>query len=242
MNMTKLPFLPTLGRTLKNSLVGFYGSLGYAMLMSIIWFIPYLPVVLIILGVVFIPATSKIPAGEIFTMRIWAFFLVAFWNSFVSGPINTALYSLFQERKTDYPSIGMFFRLFKKFYWASVRVTLVFSIAVALLFMNIWIMLGTRNILLMVAGVISVYVLFAIWLMQFYIAPLIYLGNSFKKVIRKSFLLTMDNFALTFSFSLILGILLIVSIILPIFAILLYGGFLIFVMDQGFEVIYNKYD
>ncbi len=119
---------------------------------------------------------------------------------------------------------------------------LVFSIAVALLLMNIWIMLGAKSILLLVAGVISVYVLFALWLMQFYIAPLIYLGNSFKKVMRKSFLLTMDNFALTFSFSLILGILFIVSVIIPILAILLYGGLLIFIMDQGFEVIYNKYD
>lgn len=240
--MTKLPFFPTLGRTLKNAFVGLYGALGFSMLMSLIWFLPYLPMVIVVAGVVLIPNTAKLAPGEIFSLRILAFITVAIWNSFVAGPITTALYGLFQERKTDYASIPMFFRLFKKFYWASVRITLVFSIAVTLLLMNIWIMFNTPNILLMVAGVISIYVLIALWLMQFYVSPLIYLGNTFKKVIRKCFLLTMDNFALTFAFSLILGILLILSVILPIFAVLLYGGILIFIMDQGFEVIYNKYD
>ncbi|MCL6588773.1 MAG: hypothetical protein K6U80_02360 [Firmicutes bacterium] len=240
--MTKLPLFPTLGRTLANAFKGLYSSLGFSMLMSLIWFLPVMPVLIVIFSVMLIPSSAKITPGEVFTLRAWAFLTVAVWNSFVTGPIVTTLYSLFQERKVDYPSIPMFFRLFKKFYWASVRITLAFSIAYLLLFLNIWIMLGTRNILLMVAGVISVYVLLAVWLMQFYTTPLIYLGNSFKKVLRKSFLLAMDNFALSFFYSLILGILFILSVFLPIFAIMFYGGILIFIMDQGFEVIYNKYD
>jgi uncharacterized membrane protein YesL len=239
---TKLPIFPIIGKSFKESFVELYGSLGFTLLVSLIWFGCYLPI-LFIVGAFLLRKMPKPPQpGEIMFLVMVFLFLFCIWNSFGAGPIFSATYGLYQERKEDYASVKMYFRILKKYYWLSAGVWGIFSLAFSMLFLNIIIALMGRQVVVLVAGAISVYMLFFILLMSFYFNPLIQLGNSWKKVIRKSFLLVLDNFGLSFWFILVLTVLLVLSIYIPFIFVMLYGAMLIYFSDKGFGAVYNKYD
>jgi hypothetical protein len=50
--MAKLPLLPTLGKTLKNSLTELYRSMGYTLITSLIWFAAFIPIVFVVIAAV----------------------------------------------------------------------------------------------------------------------------------------------------------------------------------------------
>ncbi len=242
MASNKLPIFPTIGKNFKESFLELYSSLGFTLLVSLVWFVCYLPILFFVGALLLRKMPQPFQPGEIMFFVMLFLFLFFIWNSLLAGPVFGAAYGLYQERKEDYASFKMYFRIFKKYYRISVGIWGTFSLVFSILFLNIVIALMGRQTLVMVAGAISVYMMFFILLMSFYFNPLIQLGNSWKKVIRKSFLLVLDNFGLSIWFMLVLTALLVLSIYIPFIFVMFYGAMLIYFTDKGFGAVYNKYD
>jgi uncharacterized membrane protein YesL len=242
--MKKLPFFSTLGHTLKNSFIELYSSMGLSILISFTWCLGFLPILFMLYGLWggVASAHGLSTAGDRFMFFFIGSLGIAFWNGLLTGPLTTAWYGLYQIRKSDYPSFKLFRQIFKKIYWRSASIHWLVSVVILILCLNIMIAFRNSGLLLIVAGVFSAYVLFLVSLTSFYFHPLICLDNTFKKVIKKSFLLTFDNIGLTLWFSIFLGLMFLLSIAFVFPLLLIYGAIVIYVIDKGFETIYQKYD
>jgi len=240
----KLPFFPTIGKNLGQSLAEMYKSLGFTLLIDLLWFFGYVPI--FTMALVSLKAIPQSPQpGDL--LQSVLFFLISFciWHSLVAGPLMTIVYTLYQERRIEYPSFKMFGQLFRRFYWRSVKINALFSLTLSLLFLNVILALNFPNILFLASGIVSLYCLLFVLMMSFYFNPLIYLENPLKKVIRKSFLLVIDNFLISFGFTAVLGIVAAVCITFPIAMFLMaiiYGPLLVYFTDRGFEAVYGRYD
>jgi uncharacterized membrane protein YesL len=242
--MKKLPFFATFGNTLKRAFVELYSSMGLSILISFVWCLSFLPILFALYGLWGGLATAHglSTSGDRLVLFLMGSLFIAFWNGLLTGPLTTAWYGLYQIRKTDYPTMKKFGQIFKKNYWRSAIIHWLQSLIILVLILNIIIAFRNSNFLLIIAGVLSAYMLFLFSLISFYFHPLIYLDNSFKKVIKKSFLLTMDNMSLTLFYSVFLGLMFILSIGLVFPLLLIYGAVVIYTIDFGFEPIYQKYD
>lgn len=249
--MKKLPLFPTLGDTLKKTFKELYGSMGFSFVLSLLWFAAYLPIIFIFISIYFNPTLlSKVQQpGDIFILFFGISLVSSIWNGLVAGPVTTALYGLYENRKSDYPNPRMFFQIFKKCYTRSAGVHFVYSLVVTALLLNFVIIFTQPTTLMLIAGIISLYMLFFLILLQFYFHPLLFLDNSFKKVVKKSFLLTMDNLGLTFWYAAIIGLLPVLTLFIPqimpvtmLILFFIYGAFIIYIINHGFETIYAKYD
>lgn len=240
----KLPFFPTIARNLGQSVVEMYKSIGFTLLIDLLWFIGYVPVFFV--AMVSAQAIPQPPQPEDFLLSLLVFlFFFCIWHTLVAGPLMTTVYTLYQERKLEYPSVKMFGQLYRRFYWRSVRINGVFSLAFSLCFLNVILALNFPNPLFLAAGIVSFYCLLFMLMMSFYFNPLIYLDNSFKKVIRKSFLLVIDNFWISFGFIAVFGVILGVclsSTVLMFLITIIYGPLLIYFTDRVFEAVYGRYD
>lgn len=242
---TKLPVFPTLGSVIKNAFKEAYQSLIYSAITSIVLAICNIPIFWIVFATFSFMAenvTKNVPVNELFSMLMWGLILCGVWYTIIVAPVTTALYSLYQTKKEDYPGVKTFFNTLLKHYRTSFTVNGLFSLAFILLFMNVMLALMERNLFLFIIGMFSFYLLIFLILMSFFLAPLIYLNNGIKKTIKKAFLLVMDNTLMTIFLILLLGVLFVLSLIIPILWVLVYGALLVYVTDLGFYAIYNRYD
>lgn len=241
----KLPVLATLGRVVKEVVKELYQSMGYSMILSIIWSVAAMPpIILFFANLGFFVQTF----GETETfqsaasMFIVSLVMISLWNGLVTGPVTTALFGMNQERKTDYIGIKTFFRFFKTCYGVSCRVHLLFSLGLTVMVVNFFIAMAEPGLFFRVAGLFSLYVMFFVGLMAIYFQPLIYYKHNVTNVFRKAFLLLVDNFVLTFLLGLVIGIMWMISIPTVIILLLIFGGFYIYLADQSFEIISEKYE
>ncbi len=237
--MRKLPLLPTFGTVLKTSVIELYRSMGFTVLVSAVWFLGYLPI--LFLGTVF-SSGLNMPQQDQFGFFIFSMVGIGFWNGLCTGPLMTTFYGLYQERKNDYPSLKLFWQVLKKVYWRSAGIHWLYSLVVSFLLFNIKIAFGSSNLLLIIPGILSIYILFITVLTSFYYHPLICIDNTLKKTIKKSFLLTMDNIGLTIWLGALLGLVMLISIGTVFPLVLIYAALVVYVTDKGFELIYQKYD
>jgi uncharacterized membrane protein YesL len=242
--LRKLPFFPTFGNTLKKTFLELYNSMGLSALISITWFLGFVPIIFMTYGLW--GGLANLQIIKTYGDRLLYFFIgslaMALWNGLLIGPFTTAWYGLYQARKTDYPSFKIFSQMFKKFYWRSAGIHLLFNVVIIILFLNITFAVRNFSLIFVISGILSAYILFLIAVASFYFNPLIYLDNTLKKVIKKSFLLTLDNIGLTIWFGIFLGLMLVISISFVFPLLFIYGALLIYTIDNGFEVIYQKYD
>jgi len=235
---TKPPVFQTIGKSLIESAVELYRSLGFSMIIDLIWFVAYMPLIIVVN--ICLPQIHQ--TGDVISIATLLLGFFCIWNSLVSGPFVTTIFAFYQERKVDYPNFKGLVKLFKKFYVRSVNISGIFSIGISLLAMNIIMAIITKQILFLIAGIISLYILLFIMMMSFYFNPLIQLDNSFKKVLRKSFLLVSDNLGISFCIIIILGMILALCIQFSFLFILVYGPIFIYFSDRGFEAVYNQYE
>jgi uncharacterized membrane protein YesL len=243
--MMKLPVFRSVGKTLAGSGCELYRSLGYSLVISLIWFVAFIPVLYILLTIPTALSETLKRAKNLMDAGMASFIgvvMMAFLNGLVTGPVTTALFALLQEKKEGYPNIGSFFKGFFRFYWVSSRVHLAFSLIVCVLLFNVWVMVADRSLLMKVAGIFSLYGLFFLVLFSFYLHPLIFYKHNFRAIFKKAFLLTLDNMGLNVCLSLVLGLLFLVSVCLIFPVILLFGAFYIYFLDNGFELIALKYE
>lgn len=241
----KLSVFPTLGNVIRNAFKEAYQSFIHSALTSVISAICYVPIFMIVFATFTFMANStknNIPPTEIFQILIFGLILCGIWNTIIIAPVTTGLYCLYQSKKEGYPSFKTFLNLILKHYRASFTVNGLFSLAFILLFMNIIIAMMERTLFLFFVGMVSLYLLIFLLLMSFFFAPLIHLNNGIKKTIKKAFLLVMDNTSMTILLMLLLGVFFVISIVFPIIWFLFYGAILVYVTDQGFNAIYNRYD
>ena len=101
--MKKLPFFSTFGNTLKKTFIELYNSMGLSILISLTWFIGFLPILFMMYGLWGGLATAQgmKTFGDRLMFLIIGSLVVAFWNGLLTGPLTTAWYGLYQARKTD---------------------------------------------------------------------------------------------------------------------------------------------
>jgi uncharacterized membrane protein YesL len=243
--MAKLPLLPTLGKTMKNSLAELYRAMGYTLITSVVWFAAFTPIIFVFIATVsYLPIVIKETnqIGNAVSLLFIASLLVGFFNGLLTGPVTTALYALYQERKEGYPGIKLFLKNFTRFYWISARVHWAYSLVLSIFLFNILLLTVEKGIVFILAGIFSFYALFLLGLLSFFLHPLIFYKHRFTAIFKKAFLLTLDNFGLIFCLSLFGALMFVLSLALVFLVILVYGAFYIYFVDNGFELIFSKYE
>lgn len=243
--MAKLPLLPTLGKTLKNSLAELYISMGFTLITSVIWFAAFTPIIFVVIAAVsYLPTVinETKQLGNAVTLLFCTSLLIGLLNGLLTGPVTTALYALYQERKESYPNIKSFFKGFIRYYWISARVHWAYSLVSGIFIFNILLLTVEKSMVFLLAGIFSIYALFFLWLIAFFLHPLIYYKHGFIAIFKKAFLLTLDNLGLVFCLSLLLTLMFVLSFSLVFLIVLVYGAFYIYFVDNGFELIYSKYE
>lgn len=243
--MAKLPFFSTLGNSLKNALFELYRSMGFTLIISVIWFLGFMPIVFLLISLVSVLPQVLKDSKQLMDAGVFIFvssLVISVVNGLLLGPLTTAFFGLYQERKEGYPNLKTFFKHFIRFYWVSARVNLVFSAIISLLVFNVFMMLVEPGLLLSIAGIFSIYGLFFLMMLSFYFHPLIFYKHNFKGVFKKAFLLFIDNFGLTFGFGLALVIMFLLCSVLLFPILLIFGAFYIYFIDNGFEFICGKYE
>lgn len=233
--MNKLPLFPTLGKVLKKSFVEFYQSFGFSLLLGLIWMPGYLALIFVASPILY-GIAKQMPSFAVLGMLG-----LTVVNALLTGPVTTAMYGFYQQRKDGYPSFRSFFATLKQGYWRSAGLHAIYWLVISLLFFNISLATVPKaNFLFKIASLFSVYCVFFLSLLPFFFHPLLHLNHGIKKTIRKSCILLLDNFGVCFWLNLVLGLLLLASTLFP-FLLFGYGGLLIYVIDSGFETIWNKY-
>ena len=238
---SKLPLFPTIGKVLKKSFAELYLSMGFTILISLIWAIGYLLILLAITPVYYQLTTHKTDLRGIVVFGLLAATMI---NTLIAGPLTTTLYGFYQERKESYVSFKVFFQILRKVYWRSAGIHGLYWLVNTLLIFNVVSTSVNQNFLFKVSGLFSMYCVFFFGMMPFFFHPLLNLNQTVKATIRKSFLLLLDNFGISFWLNLVLFLLLMMSSVVPfvmVFLLLGYGAFLIYVIDYAFEMIWNKY-
>jgi hypothetical protein len=236
MERKKLPFWATIGKVFKETMREIRQSPGVTGGMAALWCIPFfLAVAVPSDAFIFQHKLEAIPA-LLYTLAWFAIF-----NTLLLGPLTTAFYAFFKEREEGYPDAGFLLKAFARYYLRSALTHLFFSAFGFLLVFNMTVAINEHQLMLRVAAFISLYVLLMLSLMAFYVHPLIVLGNKPRAVIKKSFLLVMDNSAFSWAFALILGFALILSVVILPLIVLCYGVFMVHIIRLGFAAIWSRY-
>lgn len=243
--MVKIPTFPNIWKSLKVTFKEIYHSLGFTTITSSIWFICYLPILVVTLSTanyLISPQFKGHPITDAAAFAPSLFLLITIWNGLLAGPVTTAIYGMYQVRKEELVNVRTFFTMFKKFYWRSACVHWISSLITTMFVFNVTIAVRRGGFAIIIAGIISIYSWFFLTLMTAYYNPLLYLDNKITKVLRKSFLITLDNFAFSFWQGLILAVLFCFCLVVSFLLILVYGAFLIYFVNSNFDIIYNRYE
>lgn len=236
MERKKLPFWATVGRIFKESLREIRHSLGVTAGMAALWCIPFF-IAFAVPSDAFIFSHQLKPMTALLYTAAW--FAIA--NTLLLGPFTTALYAFFKEREEGYPDIRFFLKALIKHYWRSFLTHLCFSALGFLLIFNITVAITETDFMLRVAAFISFYVLLFLTVMAIYVHPLLVIGNKPQAVIKKSFILVLDNSVFSWVVALILGLGFVLSMIVLPLIVLFYGVFMIHVIRLGFTAVWERY-
>ncbi len=241
----KLEFLPALKSTLKASLQEIYRSMSFTALNSILWFLVNLPC--FILGFFVVQFLKKGLNGvlqpiEVLQLVGLTLLMIAIWNGLVVGPLVTALYGLAKKREEDYLNVKLFFQLLKKSYLRAMVIYTSYSCFLVMLALNIGIAIIKNHLFFTIIAIFSAYAIFVLFLCSYYFTPLLYLGNGFRKVWRKSLILFLDNLGLTLIYGLIIVLIFVLSLMVFVLMPLVFGAVLIYLLQYGFQPIYDRYD
>lgn len=154
------------------------------------------------------PLLRKAERGEIYFYLLVCALGVLVFGSFLAGPANAAMIHAAQMLRENEGRVRDFLVGFKRYYLRAAAVYASYVLAITFLAGNIaaaltmgsW--LGTLSLVL--TGYVGIFVL----MMSMYFPPLLVLqNNTFRKVWKKAFLLTLDNGLLTLCFALAMAVL-----------------------------------
>lgn len=225
---------------LKESLVGMYNNLGYTLLSSLIWVLVTLPFAVFLMTTLQVELESENPFGLLF---MFACVLLPY-GALILGPVNSTLFYLINQASEGWAGLRDLWVGLRTYYRRAAGIyALYFALLLFLLLDIIICFFILTPLFAKVIGIILFYLLIFLLLASVYFSPLIVLqDNNWKKVLKKAFLLTLDNGPFTlFAGIIILAVGILFSFFLPLL-IFAYGGFLQFYRLKIFYGVMEKYE
>jgi len=228
---------------LKDAVVDLYNHMGYTMLISFLWFFTGFILPLASAGYL----TNQIyqTSGDIPSWLITILLLsVVPYTALIVGPVNTALfYQMSRVIENEAEFKGLWIGL-RKYYWKSAGIYALYTVTLFFTLADLYICFSiAEHLLLRFIGFFLFYLLFFLLLAGIYIPGFIVLqeNNTWKKVYRKTILLTLDNTLVTLGMQLILLVLGLGCTVIGPLLIFFYGGFLQIAGIRLFHALMKKY-
>ncbi|MCX7795970.1 MAG: DUF624 domain-containing protein [bacterium] len=222
--MKKVPVWPII----KGAFVDVYDNLGWVLFISVVWFGFAVPVVFAVL-----------PGNLHIVFRVLLGTSVIFL-----GPATAGAYYLANKLiKRESVEWRDYFFAFKKFFWRSEALILIYLLAIAIVVVDFMFYSQIQNIIVRVLSIFWLYILLFLGILQTYMFPLlIEQDTGIKRVIIRSFLLSIDNIGVSFVIFVVVIVLCAVCIITGVGALLLLMGVKSFFDTKTFLNVMEKYE
>lgn len=240
MSYKKTAYSRNLFILLKEAFVEMYNNLGYTLLSSFLWVLVTMPFATFLFTTLQVELERENPFGLLF---MFAFILLPY-GALILAPVNSALFYLIKQASEGWANLRGLWVGLRKYYRRAAGVYAVyFALLLFLLLDMIICFFILTPLFAKIIGIILLYLFIFLLISNAYFLPLIVLQeNNWKKVLKKAFLLTLDNGPFTLFagiITLVLGILF--SFFLPLL-VLTYGGFLYFYRLKMFYGVMAKYE
>jgi len=214
--------------TIKASFIDIYDNLGWVLFISAIWFGFAIPFVFAIL-----------PGNLHLFLRILLGTSVIFL-----GPATAGSYYLANRLiKREIVEWRDFFYAFKKFFWRAEALILILIVAIIIVVVDFTFYSQIQNTVVKVLSIFWLYILLFLGIIQIYMFPLLVgQDTGIKKMIVRSFLLSIDNIGVTLVIFLIVIALSILCIFTGVGALLLMMGMKSFFDTRTFLNVMGKYE
>jgi uncharacterized membrane protein YesL len=214
--------------TIKTSFIDIYDNLGWVLFISAIWFGFATPFIFAIL-----------PGNLHISLRILLGTSVIFL-----GPATAGAYYLANRLiKRETVEWRDFFYAFKKFFWRAEALILILIVAIAIVVVDFTFYSQIQNMVVRVLSIFWLYILLFLGIIQMYMFPLlIEQDTGIKKIIVRSFLLSIDNIGVTLVIFLIVIALSTLCIFTGVGALLLLMGMKSFFDTRTFLNVMEKYE
>lgn len=213
---------------IKASFTDIYDNLGWVLFMSVIWSGFAAPFLFAIF-----PGNLSTPLRIILGSSV-----------IVLGPATAGCYYIANKLiKRELVEWRDFFYAFKKFFWKAVALALILITAIAILLANFIFYFQMHSTFIKVLSIVWLYVIIFLGIMQTYMFPLlIEQDTGIKKIVKRSFLLSIDNIGITLVIFLIVTALLIICILTGVGALLVMMGMKSFFDTRTFLSVMEKYE
>lgn len=213
---------------IKGAFVDIYDNLGWVLFVSAVWF-----------GFA-VPFGFAILSGQLHPiLRVLLGTSVIFL-----GPATAGAYYL-ANRLIKRESIEWrdYFFAFKKYFWRAEALMIIFILTIIVVVVDFMFYSQIQNIVVRLLSILWLYILVFLGVMQTYMFPLlIEQDTGIKKVIVRSFLLSIDNIGVSLVIFLIVVALIAVCIITGVGALLLLMGMKSFLDTKTFLSVMEKYE
>lgn len=213
---------------IKGSFIDVYDNLGWVLFISAVWFGFAIPVVFAVL-----------PGNLHIILRLLLGISVIFL-----GPATAGAYYLANRLiKRESVEWRDYFFAFKKFFWRSEALILIYLLAIAIVVVDFMFYSQIQNIIVRILSIFWLYLLLFLGILQTYMFPLlIEQDTGIKKVIIRSFLLSIDNIGVSFVMFIVVIALCAVCILTGVGALLLLMGVKSFFDTKTFLTVMEKYE
>src|SRR5690554_328572 len=247
-----MSYEPTYSRSfveiIKKTCADLYNHMSYTALISLIWFFSAAP--LAVFCWTLFQYQLQINQGQ---LGLWvvmfllsAMILTVPYGAFILGPIQCALYYLGGEILEDRARLRSFLDGLRLNYFLAVKVYAIYLVVAFATITDFYISFFLfQSIFLKIVGVVFLYIFTFLFMLGTYIPGFIVLQeNTALKVLKKAFLLTLDNLPLSLLMSATYLFLCVLGIFFPVLIPLLmlaYGAFLQFTGVRTFLGLMSKY-
>ena len=214
---------------IKTSFIDIYDNLGWVLFTSAIWFGFVTPFLFAIL-----PGNLSIPLRVILSSSVIAL-----------GPATAGCYYIANKlvKKDSFVEWKDFFYAFKKFFWRAEALILILIVAIVVLAANFIFYSQMQNTVMRILSILWLYIIIFLGIIQTYMFPLlIEQDTGIRKIIKRSFLLTIDNIGITLVIFLIVTALSVICILTGVGALLLMMGIKSLFDTKTFLTVMEKYE
>jgi hypothetical protein len=226
---------------LKDAVIDLYNHIGYTMLISVLWFFTTLFPLMCALDLMYkvYQTSGEAPYGLFFLLLLCA----VPYGALIVGPVHTALlYQMSQVIANEAEFKGLWLGL-RKFYWKSVGIYALYMLTLLFTLFDVFICFFlAEHIFIKFIGFFLLYLFLFLLLASIYLPGfIVFQNNTWKKVYKKTIVLTLDNTLTTLGIQLILLALGIGCTVVTPLLIFFYGGYLQITGVRLFHGLMRKY-
>ncbi len=225
---------------LKNAVIDLYNHIGYSMLISLIWFFSVLPLGMFFFNSLRIYLETK---DNPLSLLIFLLLFAVPYSAFILGPVHAALLYQMEDVIAYEAEIKGLWLGLRKFYRRAAVVYGLYMGAVIFTLVDLLIcFFVVDNLLIKFIGFFLLYLLIFLLLTSLYLPSfIVFQDNNWKKVYKKTLLLTLDNTLYTILVHLILLVIGALSTVIAPLLIFFYGSFLQIMGIRVFRGLLDKY-